>query len=192
MLNKQNSLILAFHTFVERFILQTLSPFIVFIKNTVNILFITTTPENLLCLIFSFKNNSIFKFKQLSDIITTDSPKKFHRFNVRYLLTSLKFNQKICIQINTPENLGIPTIDELFLSGNWLEREVWDMFGIAFRGNKDLRRVLTDYGFIGHPLRKDFPLTGFYEIYYNEVSNNIEIQHCVLGQSYRNFLNVSG
>lgn len=192
MLNKQNSLILAFHTFVERFIIQTLSPFITFIKNTVNILIITTTPENLLCLIFSFKNNSMFKFKQLSDIITTDSPKKFHRFGVRYLLTSLKFNQKICIQVNTQENLGIPTIDELFLSGNWLEREVWDMFGIAFRGNKDLRRVLTDYGFIGHPLRKDFPLTGFYEIYYNEVSNNIEMQHCVLGQSYRNFLNVSG
>ena len=133
------------------------------------------------------KEQTLTNFRQLIDIVVLDVPGKKLRFSCNYLLLSLTQNIRFAVNIKTDEIIPLSTVTNLFESANWLEREVWDLFGIFSEGHSDLRRILTDYGFSGHPLRKDFPLTGFFEIRYNDSRGCIVSQPVELAQELRIF-----
>ncbi len=133
------------------------------------------------------KNNSSLKFKQLIDITAVDYPEESERFKLVYLLLSHEFNSRIILAYSINENEVIPSITEIFPSANWMEREVYDMYGIKFKDHPDLRRILTDYNFEGFPLRKDFPLTGHNEVRYSEDEKKVIREPVKLEQNYRNF-----
>ena len=119
-------------------------------------------------MLFYLLKNKNAKFRQLIDITAVDYPENSKRFKMVYLFLSHEFNQRIIINCPINENEVIPSLTKIFPSANWMEREVFDMYGVKFKDHPDLRRILTDYGFEGHPLRKDFPLTGQYEVRYSE------------------------
>ena len=127
------------------------------------------------------------RFKQLVDICGVDFPERNPRFEIVYNLLSLSNNNRIRIKVKTDEDTPVPTVTEVFSSANWWEREAWDLFGIYFSGHPDLRRILTDYGFEGHPLRKDFPLTGYKEIRYDDEKKRVVYEPVKLTQEYRSF-----
>lgn len=127
------------------------------------------------------------QFKQLMDVTAVDFPGRSERFEVVYNLLSLTHNRRIRIKLATDEQTPVPTATSLFNSANWFEREVWDLFGIFFREHPDLRRILTDYGFQGHPLRKDFPLTGYVEVRYDDDLKRVVYEPVKLPQDFRNF-----
>lgn len=127
------------------------------------------------------------QFKQVMDITAVDYPEREQRFEVVYNLLSLKHNQRIRIKVNTDEDTPVPTITGIYSAADWFEREVWDMFGVTFADHPDLRRILTDYGFEGHPLRKDFPLTGFVERRYDDEQKRVVYEPVKLTQDFRNF-----
>ena len=133
------------------------------------------------------KSNPEMKFKQLIDITAVDYPNKKNRFRMIYLLLSHEFNKRIIIDFSLNENEKVFSITSIFPSANWMEREVFDMYGIDFQDHPDLRRILTDYGFEGHPLRKDFPLTGHSEVRYSEEKKKVIYEPVKLEQDYRNF-----
>ena len=156
-----------------------------FIKNSE--LTIEIDENNLIEVIQFLKSNERCKFKQLIDIAGVDYPDSEKRFQLVYLLLSHENN--IRIKVSTQFRLAqiINSITKLFPSANWMEREVFDMYGIKFKNHPDLRRILTDYGFKGHPLRKDFPLTGFNEVRYSEKEKKVIYEPVKLEQNYRNF-----
>ena len=127
------------------------------------------------------------QFKQLVDITAVDRPDHAERFEVVYNMLSLKLNQRVRVKVATDERTPIASATAAFSSAIWLEREVWDMFGIFFSNHPDLRRILTDYGFEGHPLRKDFPLTGFKEVRYDEEQKRVIYEPVKLTQEFRRF-----
>jgi NADH-quinone oxidoreductase subunit C len=127
------------------------------------------------------------KFAQLMDVCGVDYPERPERFEVVYNLLSLVHNRRIRIKLATDEATPVPTVSSVFSSANWWEREAWDLFGIYFRDHPDLRRILTDYGFDGHPLRKDFPLTGYVEVRYDEEQKRVVYEPVKLSQEFRNF-----
>jgi len=127
------------------------------------------------------------KFKQLIDIVGADYPENEKRFELIYLFLSHENNLRIKLLIKFEINHAINSITKIFPSANWMEREVFDMYGIKFKNHPDLRRILTDYGFKGHPLRKDFPLTGFNEVRYSEKDKKVIYEPVKLEQNYRNF-----
>ena len=131
--------------------------------------------------------NSIINFDQLVDITAVDYPEKKFRFEVIYLLLSTDLNQRLMIKTKIGEGDYLPTSVNIFKSANWSEREIWDMFGIFFSDHPDLRRLLTDYGFEGHPLRKDFPLTGRVEVKYDPELRRVKYEPVDLVQEYRDF-----
>ena len=131
--------------------------------------------------------NSIINFDQLVDITAVDYPEKKLRFEVIYLLLSTDLNQRLMIKTKIGEGDYLPTSVNIFKSANWSEREIWDMFGIFFSDHPDLRRLLTDYGFEGHPLRKDFPLTGRVEVKYDPELRRVKYEPVDLVQEYRDF-----
>ena len=133
------------------------------------------------------RTNNKCRFKQLIDITAVDYPEKEKRFKLVYLLLSHENNLRILININIDEKLHVPSITKIFPSANWMEREVFDMYGIYFKDHPDLRRILTDYGFKGYPLRKDFPLTGHTEVRYSEEHKKVVSEPVKLDQEYRNF-----
>jgi NADH-quinone oxidoreductase subunit C len=133
------------------------------------------------------RDDSNCLFKQLMDITAVDFPEREQRFEVVYNLLSLKQNQRIRVKLKTQEEQPVPTVTGIFSSADWFEREVWDMFGIVFTDHPDLRRLLTDYGFEGHPLRKDFPLTGFVERRYDDEQKRVVYEPVKLVQDFRNF-----
>ena len=133
------------------------------------------------------KNNSSTKFRQLVDITAVDYPEENERFKIVYLLLSHEFNSRIIISYSINENEVIPSITEIFPSANWMEREIFDMYGIKIKDHPDLRRILTDYNFDGYPLRKDFPLTGHNEVRYSEDEKKVVYEPVKLEQNYRNF-----
>jgi NADH:ubiquinone oxidoreductase subunit C len=134
-----------------------------------------------------FKNHTLLGFKQLVEIAAIDRPGKQRRFKLNYILLNYLFNSRVILSTEVTE-VDMPlSLVKLYKSAEWLEREVWDLFGIHFDGNPDLRRIITDYGFKGHPLRKDFPLTGFLEIYYNDEEKKIVYEPVELAQEYRVF-----
>ena len=133
------------------------------------------------------KSDDSFKFRQLIDIAGVDYPEDEKRFELVYLFLSHEHNSRIKLLIKFEVNQTINSITKIFPSANWMEREVFDMYGIKFKNHPDLRRILTDYGFKGHPLRKDFPLTGFNEVRYSEKDKKVIYEPVKLEQNYRNF-----
>ena len=133
------------------------------------------------------KENEKLKFNQFIDLTAVDYPNKKNRFEMIYILLSVEFNFRIIIKFFINENENIDSITNLFPAANWYEREVWDLFGIAFNNHPDLRRLLTDYGFIGHPLRKDFPLSGNVEVKYDLNEKKVVYEPIKLTQSFREF-----
>jgi NADH-quinone oxidoreductase subunit C len=126
-------------------------------------------------------------FKMLVDVTAVDYPDRPERFEVVYHLLSLRYNRRIRLKTTTDEEIPVPSIVSVFSAAGWYEREVWDLFGVAFEGNPDLRRLLTDYGFDGHPLRKDFPLTGYVEVRYDEEQKRVVYEPVKLKQEFRSF-----
>ena len=143
--------------------------------------------EDLIDVLVFLKNSAFTKFRQLVDITAVDYPEQNQRFKLIYLLLSHEFNSRIILSYSINENEVIPSITEIFPSANWMEREVFDMYGIKFKDHPDLRRILTDYNFEGHPLRKDFPLTGHEEVRYSEEKKKVIYEPVKLEQNYRNF-----
>ena len=127
------------------------------------------------------------QFKLLMDICGVDYPEREQRFEIVYNLLSLTHNLRIRIKVTCGEEASVPTASSVFSSANWWEREVWDLFGVMFSGHPDLRRILTDYGFEGHPLRKDFPLTGFVEMRYDDEKKRVVYEPVKLTQEFRTF-----
>jgi NADH-quinone oxidoreductase subunit C len=126
-------------------------------------------------------------FKSLVDIAGVDYPEREERFDVVYQLLSHQHNTRIRVKVSTDEQTAVPSVVAIYPASGWYEREAWDLYGIMFAGNPDLRRILTDYGFDGHPLRKDFPLTGFVEMRYDEEKKQVVYEPVKLPQAYRNF-----
>ena len=143
--------------------------------------------NNLSEVILFLKTNAKTKFRQLIDITAVDFPEKEIRFKLVYLLLSHEFNQRLIIEMEIKEKEIVSSITSIFPSANWMEREVFDMYGIDFKDHPDLRRILTDYGFEGHPLRKDFPLTGHNEVRYSQENKKVIYEPVKLEQNYRNF-----
>jgi len=137
--------------------------------------------------ILYLKTNNKCRFKQLIDITAVDYPEKEKRFKLVYLLLSHENNLRVSINLNINETTHVPSITKIFPSANWMEREVFDMYGVSFKDHPDLRRILTDYGFEGYPLRKDFPLTGHTEVRYSEKHKKVISEPVKLDQEYRNF-----
>ena len=133
------------------------------------------------------RDDSVISMNQLMDVCGADYPERPERFEVVYNLLSLVHNMRIRIKIQTDELTPVPTSVGVFKSAGWFEREVWDMFGVLFSDHPDLRRILTDYGFEGHPLRKDFPLTGYVEVRYDPDQKRVVYEPVKLPQDYRNF-----
>ena len=133
------------------------------------------------------KSNEKLKFRQLIDIAGVDYPEEEKRFNLIYLFLSHENNSRLKLLVKFETSQTINSITKIFPSANWMEREVFDMYGIKFKNHPDLRRILTDYGFKGHPLRKDFPLTGFNEVRYSEKEKKVIYEPVKLEQNYRNF-----
>ena len=150
-------------------------------------LLIDTSEEELINVIHFLKSNDKLKFRQLIDIAGVDYPEEEKRFNLIYLLLSHEKNIRIKVSINFEIGKKIPSITKIFPSANWMEREVFDMYGIDFSDHPDLRRILTDYNFEGYPLRKDFPLTGFSEVKYSEKHKKVIYEPVKLEQNYRDF-----
>jgi len=150
-------------------------------------LYIDINFEDIISTILFLKTNRKCKFRQLIDITAVDYPQKEKRFKIVYLLLSHENNLRIIISAHIDEKETVPSIIKIFPSANWMEREVFDMYGISFKDHPDLRRILTDYGFEGYPLRKDFPLTGHTEVRYSEAKKKVISEPVKLDQEYRDF-----
>ena len=152
-----------------------------------NQIFIEIEKEDLIDVTLFIKTNKNTKFRQLIDITVVDYPEQNQRFKVVYLFLSHEFNHRIVLSYFISENEVISSLTSIFPAANWMEREVFDMYGVNFKDHPDLRRILTDYGFEGHPLRKDFPLTGHSEVRYSEDQKKVINEPVKLEQNYRNF-----
>ena len=152
-----------------------------------NQIYLETDKDDLIDICLFLKTNNETKFRQLIDITVVDYPEKSQRFELVYLLLSHEFNQRIILKYTISENEVIPSLTNIFPSANWMEREVYDMYGVTLKDHPDLRRILTDYGFEGHPLRKDFPLTGHTEVRYSEDEKKVISEPVKLEQNFRNF-----
>jgi NADH:ubiquinone oxidoreductase subunit C len=155
-------------------------------KNEINFFFQASIIKEILSI---FKHHFNYQFKILTCISGIDYPKNIYRFTVAYELLSIKYNSRIRIKILTNELTPIDSIQEVFSGAHWWECEIWDMFGVFFlsQKNNELTRLLTDYGFQGYPLRKDFPLSGFLEVRYNMIKNKVVYENLELSQEYRTF-----
>ena len=152
-----------------------------------NQIYLEIDSEDLIDVVLFVKTNKDTKFRQLIDITVVDYPERSKRFKIVYLFLSHEFNQRMILSYDISENEVISSLTSIFPSANWMEREVFDMYGIHYKDHPDLRRILTDYNFSGHPLRKDFPLTGHNEVRYNEEDKKVIYEPVKLEQNYRNF-----
>ena len=143
--------------------------------------------EDIAKLLVFLRDDVNCQFKQLMDICGVDYPERPQRFEVVYNLLSLVHNNRVTVKVMLDDNSSIPSVSKVFSSADWWEREIWDLFGIFFSGHPDLRRILTDYGFDGHPLRKDFPLTGYVEVRYDDAQKRVVYEPVKLTQEYRDF-----
>ena len=150
-------------------------------------LYLYIDSEDLIDVTLFIKSNENTKFRQLIDVTVVDYPENAQRFKLVYLFLSHEFNQRIILSYLINENELIPSLTSIYPAANWMEREVFDMYGVKFKDHPDLRRILTDYGFEGHPLRKDFPLTGHTEVRYSEEQKKVIKEPVKLEQNYRNF-----
>ncbi len=152
-----------------------------------NQIYIEIDKDDIIDVALFLKTNQDTKFRQLIDITAVDYPENNQRFELVYLFLSHEFNQRLIVKYPIAENEVISSLTNIFPSANWMEREVFDMYGVSFKDHPDLRRILTDYGFEGHPLRKDFPLTGHSEVRYSEDQKKVISEPVKLEQNYRNF-----
>ncbi|MBM08586.1 MAG: NADH-quinone oxidoreductase subunit C [Magnetovibrio sp.] len=148
---------------------------------------ITIHRDNIIEVVKFLRDDINCQFKQVMDICGVDHPEKEERFSIIYNLLSLSHNIRIRIKTYTNEEIPVPSITGIFSSANWWEREIWDLYGIYFTNHPDLRRILTDYGFEGHPLRKDFPLTGYVELRYDDEQKRVVYEPVKLTQEFRSF-----
>ncbi|MCH2068235.1 NADH-quinone oxidoreductase subunit C [Shimia sp.] len=148
---------------------------------------ITVTPTNIAPFVEFLRNDPTCRFSTLVDVTAVDYPERSKRFDVVYHFLSMYQNQRVRLRVSVREDEMVPSIVPVHPSANWFEREVFDMFGIIFSDHPDLRRLLTDYGFRGHPLRKDFPTTGYTEVRYDEVQKRVVYEPVQLTQDYRQF-----
>lgn len=172
---------------LESTINSELSSKIIKSKINHNQIHVSIEENDLTEVILFLKTNSSTKFRQLIDITAVDFPERDRRFKMIYLLLSHETNSRIVINYEIKESEIVTSLTSIFPSANWMEREVFDMYGIEFKNHPDLRRILTDYGFKGHPLRKDFPLTGHNEVRYSEDEKKVVYEPVKLEQNYRNF-----
>ena len=150
-------------------------------------LVIRATRQGLLPLLVLLRDDPLLSFEQLMDLCGVDYPDRAERFEVAYNLLSLAHNRRIRVLVSTDEATPVPSVATIWPAATWYEREAWDMYGIVFEGLSDLRRLLTDYGFEGHPLRKDFPLTGHVEVRYDEARKAVVYEPVKLTQDFRSF-----
>ncbi len=148
---------------------------------------LSAAPDTIVGLLTFLRDDQVCKFSQLVDICGADYPNREKRFDVVYHLLSLHRNQRVRIKVEVGEETPVPSASGVWPAANWFEREAFDMYGIQFSGHPDLRRLLTDYGFSGYPLRKDFPLTGFVEVRYDEEQKRVVNEPVKLTQEFRNF-----
>ena len=148
---------------------------------------VTIAPSSLVSFVDFLKTDGASKFSSLVDITAVDYPTRAKRFDVIYHFLSMYQNHRIRIRTQIREDEMVPSIIDVYPASNWFEREIFDMFGILFTGHPDLRRILTDYGFRGHPLRKDFPTTGYVEVRYDEAQKRVVYEPVTLVQEYRQF-----
>lgn len=180
-MSKLNNIFINYNNYLQKIFPQVLG-------YTINGEFILIVPHNKIKRILKFlKNHTQSQFKILSDLTAADYPEKKNRFEIIYNLLSITYNTRITIITYIDEIISVDSITSIYKCANWFEREVWDMFGIFFLNNKDLRRILTDYGFKGHPLRKDFPLTGYIEVRYDYTEKRVITEKVSLAQDYRDF-----
>ena len=172
---------------LEKKVNSSLTTNIIKSKINFNQLYVEINIENIISTILFLKTNENCRFKQLIDITVADYPNKKKRFEIIYLLLSHENNLRIVVNANFDEKEKIASITKIFPSANWMEREIFDMYGISFKDHPDLRRILTDYGFEGYPLRKDFPLSGHTEVRYNEDRKKVVYEPVKLDQDYRTF-----
>ena len=172
---------------LEKIINSELTSKIIRSKVKHNQILITIDENNLIEVLLFLKTNTLTKFRQLIEVTAVDYPEKEQRFRMVYHLLSHENNSRIVIDYYIKENKIVPSITNIFPSANWMEREVFDMYGIEFKDHPDLRRILTDYNFEGYPLRKDFPLTGHNEVRYSEEHKKVIYEPVKLEQNYRNF-----
>ncbi len=152
-----------------------------------NQIYINIDSKDLIDVILFLKNNETTKFRQLIDITAVDFPQNDKRFKLVYLFLSHEYNTRLILDCYINEEEVVPTTTKIYPAANWMEREVFDMYGIVFKDHPDLRRILTDYGFEGYPLRKDFPLSGHNEVRYSEDEKKVIYEPVKLEQDYRNF-----
>ncbi len=152
-----------------------------------NELILDVPTANIIEVLAFLRDDNRFEFKQLVDLFAIDYLDRDKRFEVVYNLLSLKYNIRLRVRLSVAQDEHVPTATEVFSSAGWLEREVWDMYGVFFAKHSDLRRILTDYGFSGHPQRKDFPLTGYVEVHYSESEKRVVYAPVQLQQEFRNF-----
>jgi len=143
--------------------------------------------KNLLITLITLKKSILYQFTLLTAISGVDYYNNKYRFNVTYELLSLVYNTRVRVKVFLTEIDSVPSIVEIFKNANWWEREVWDLYGIFFSNHPDLRRILTDYGFEGYPMRKDFPVYGYVEVFYDSIQKRILIESIELSQEYRVF-----
>ena len=142
---------------------------------------------NIVPVLKAMRDDSELAMTQLTDLTAVDYPERSERFDIVYQILSVVCNRRLRVIARADEGIVVPSVIGLFRSANWAEREVWDMFGIYFSGHPDMRRLLTDYGFEGHPLRKDFPLTGYVEVRYSDTQRRVVYEPVHLNQEYRDF-----
>ena len=150
-------------------------------------LMLDTTPDKVIALLTYLRDDAQCLFTQLIDICGVDWPEREKRFDVVYNLLSVKNNQRIRVKLMTDETTPVPSAASVYSSAGWFERETYDLYGVWFSDHPDLRRILTDYGFEGHPLRKDFPLTGFVELRWDDVQKRVVYEPVKLAQEFRRF-----
>ncbi len=148
---------------------------------------VTTTTENVIALLTFLRDDARCGFVNMTDICGVDWPQRVERFDVVYHLLSPKKNLRIRVKVPVGEDQPVPSACGIYPGADWFEREIWDMYGVLFTGHPDLRRILTDYGFEGHPLRKDFPTTGFVEVRYDDAAKRVVYEPVELKQEFRNF-----
>ncbi len=152
---------------------------------------LSCSTENITKILLFLRDNPSLSMECLIDLTAVDFPEDESRFLIVYNLLSISKNFRLKVKIKTSEEEIIPSVCEIYSNANWCEREIWDLFGIKFKGHPDLRRILTDYDFQGHPLRKDFPLTGFTQVRYDNELSRVVVEPVKLDQEYRNFDNLS-
>ncbi|WP_049811811.1 NADH-quinone oxidoreductase subunit C [Sphingomonas sp. UNC305MFCol5.2] len=156
-------------------------------KDAVGEISLTVKRERLVEAMLALRDTPGLEYQQLSEIAGADYPARPERFDVVYQLLSFTQNRRIRVRVTTDEDAPVPSVTGIWPVAGWLEREVYDMYGVLFDGNTDLRRILTDYGFVGHPLRKDFPQTGYVELRYSEEAKRVVYEPVKLAQDFRNF-----